>query len=340
MDSLEAKILQFEQSLSQTDHRSDLVPQSQAPSNGVLNPTSTQTPGPPLVLTPLPEESPNSLDSGGGVDAAPITDGMLMHNSTPPLPHELPHSSKSLSFGFALSLKAFTASPGGPPPDGRSPPFSDPRASTNRTSGSTNNGITASQPGSALTEEPGSDTILLRQYLNPTSFEYLPQRYVADLLLEKYFSRIYTIMPIVLETEVRREYDRQWGSDKHFSREVRAQLYAILAIGYQFLRQDDEISLPHQQDNIGHLCYSLARGFVLSHALSHVSIGTLQVTLLTLSYEQGMICATQSWLTFGLAVRAALGLGLHAKERQPQKMPAAEHELRNRLWWHCFLTDR
>lgn len=340
MDSLEAKILQFEQSLSQKNHRSDLVPQSQASSDGVLNPTSTQTPGPRLVLTPRPEESPNSLDGGDDVDAAPITDGMLMHNSTPPLPHELPHSSKSLSFGFALSLKAFTASPGGPIPDDRGLPTSNPRASRNRTSGSTKNAITECQPGSAIAEEPGSDTILLRQYLNPTSYEYLPQRYFADLLLEKYFSRIYTIMPIVLETEVRRGYDRQWGADKHFSRKVRAQLHAILAIGYQFLRQDDEISLPDQEDNIGHRCYSLARGFVLSHALSHVSIGTLQVILLTLSYEQGMICATQSWLTFGLAVRAALGLGLHAMDRQPQQMPATEHELRNRLWWHCFLTDR
>lgn len=314
------------------------MPQSQAASDEVLRASSTQTSSLPLVLNPGREESPNGLGGGGGVDAAPMTDGMVMHTPTPPLPHELPHTSTSLSFDFALSLKAFTASPGGPLPNGRSLPISD--APRNRTSGSIGNWITASQPGSVIAEEPGGDTALLRQYLNSTSFEYLPQRYVADLLLEKYFSRVYTIMPIVLETEVRREYEHQWGADKQFSREYRAQLHAIFALGYQFLRQDDDSCVPKQEDNIGHRCYSLARGFVLSHALSHVSIGTLQVTLLMLSYEQGMNCATQSWLTFGLAVRAALGLGLHAMNHQPQQMSATEYELRNRLWWHCFLTDR
>jgi len=316
------------------------VPQLQVASDEVLRAPSTQASALPLVLNPSREESLNGLGIGGGVDAAPMTDGMVMHNPSPPLSHELLQSSTSLSFDFALSLQAFTASPGDPRPNGRSLPVRDSRLTRNTTSGSIANWTTASQPGSVTAKEPGGDTALLRQYLNPSSFEYLPQRYVADLLLEKYLSRVYTIMPLVLETEVRREYEHQWGANKQLSRESRARLHAIFAIGCQFLRQDDETCVPKQEDNIEHRCYSLARGFVLSHALSHVSIGTLQVILLMLNYEQGMGCATQSWLTFGLAVRTALGLGLHAVAHQSRQMSVAEHELRNRLWWHCFLTDR
>lgn len=47
----------------------------------------------------------------------------------------------------------------------------------------------------------------------------------------------------------------------------------------------------------------------------------------------------QTWTTHGLAVKAALSIGLHAKDASKRFSPL-EQEIRKRTWFGCVVLDR
>ena len=47
----------------------------------------------------------------------------------------------------------------------------------------------------------------------------------------------------------------------------------------------------------------------------------------------------QTWTTHGLAVKAALSIGLHAKDAS-KKFSPLEQEIRKRTWFGCVVLDR
>lgn len=56
-------------------------------------------------------------------------------------------------------------------------------------------------------------------------------------------------------------------------------------------------------------------------------------------YLQGTQKSTQTWNIHGLAVKAAMQLGLHSAEAS-QKLPPIEREVSKRLWFGCVILDR
>jgi len=70
-----------------------------------------------------------------------------------------------------------------------------------------------------------------------------------------------------------------------------------------------------------------------------VNSGTVQYLLLTSQYLQGTQKSVQTWTTHGLAVKAALSIGLHSADAMA-KFPPIEQEMRKRTWFGCILLDR
>lgn len=56
-------------------------------------------------------------------------------------------------------------------------------------------------------------------------------------------------------------------------------------------------------------------------------------------YLQGTVKSVQTWAIHGLAVKAALSLGLHSTDAA-RRFPPIEREMRKRTWYGCVMLDR
>lgn len=65
----------------------------------------------------------------------------------------------------------------------------------------------------------------------------------------------------------------------------------------------------------------------------------VQYLLLSGQYLQGTQKALEAWTVQGLAVRAAMQLGLHSSESS-QFMSTLDREIRKRVWYGCVILDR
>jgi hypothetical protein len=282
--------------------------------------------------------APSTYD-GFNIDA-PITDGMVAYCHRQPTSEGDMSFDDSSTFNFAMNLKESTA--GSNTQD--SSKGGDLGISKGQQSRRSRASKGARYPGydTSIAKRTGEneDISALRLYLGPNAFVHLPQRYMADTLLETYFARAYPMMPFLIETNVRKQYEKLWSVDTPTTHAPRVLMYSIFAIGCQFRVQDENNVILADTMDLGNWCYKLSRGFVLANAFNNVSIGMLQIILLVVLYEQGINRANQCWLTVGWAIRMALGMGLHKKLPANSDLLPLERELRNRLWWGCFAFDR
>ncbi|KAJ9502334.1 hypothetical protein H2202_002399 [Exophiala xenobiotica] len=73
--------------------------------------------------------------------------------------------------------------------------------------------------------------------------------------------------------------------------------------------------------------------------MKSASLETVQCLLLMAQYRQGTQRSDQAWNLHGLAVRAALQLGLHSQAAAAD-CSLLEAEVRKRVWFACFVLDR
>jgi hypothetical protein len=87
---------------------------------------------------------------------------------------------------------------------------------------------------------------------------------------------------------------------------------------------------------------TLETGMFLVYCLNLLAWGLLlavQYLLLTSQYLQGTQKSLQTWTTHGLAVKAALSIGLHSGASS-NSSSLIEREMRKRTWYGCILLDR
>ena len=85
---------------------------------------------------------------------------------------------------------------------------------------------------------------------------------------------------------------------------------------------------------IGNCTFSKAK-----HRLSVDLRRVVQLLSLMETYLQGTQRSMQAWTFHGLAVKAALQLGLHSAEAS-KRLPLLEREMRKRTWYWCVINDR
>ncbi|OQV02399.1 Fungal specific transcription factor domain-containing protein [Cladophialophora immunda] len=169
----------------------------------------------------------------------------------------------------------------------------------------------------------------------------LPQRYVADRLVNAYFTYIDSILPFIHEPSFRAKYDRTWQplGDNSGPEDVQdlswlALLNLVFAFGSEYAD-----SSPR-----GAGCLSSSRFFkrsttiLFSQVFHSANLETIQTLLLTSHYLQGTNNLNKCWSVVGLCIRLAHGMGLHLDPSR-WHISHIEQEFRRRLWWGCYVVD-
>ncbi|KAF2801274.1 uncharacterized protein BDZ99DRAFT_456469 [Mytilinidion resinicola] len=94
-----------------------------------------------------------------------------------------------------------------------------------------------------------------------------------------------------------------------------------------------------QRAEMSDVYYQRALGLCDKHVWRGASIELVQYLLMMGQYLQGTQKSTQTWNIHGLAVKAALQLGLHSAEAS-KKLSPIEQETSKRLWYGCVILDR
>jgi hypothetical protein len=165
----------------------------------------------------------------------------------------------------------------------------------------------------------------------------LPERHLADNLVDGYFDRVHPLYPFVHEGSFRAEYERMWAhmSDNPLRPLWYALLNLIFALGCEFC---DAIPEETVMTTISPLV-ARSRHIIFSYGFSRSTLELVQVLLLMCHYLQGTLELNECWNLVGLMIRSAVSIGLHLNpDNLP--LPTVEKEVRKRVWWGCFTIDR
>lgn len=169
------------------------------------------------------------------------------------------------------------------------------------------------------------------------SYFALPERDLADSLLDVYFRRTHKLYPFIHEGDFRAEYESMWRKDS--GNDQRLPWFGVLNMVFAY-GCESCASIPTDQALAVAAPYvSRAKGIVLSHALKASTLETIQALLLICCYLQGTGELNECWNIAGLLTRTAQGLGLHVNPCAGKFLPI-ERELRKRAWAACLVLDR
>ncbi|PVH72195.1 hypothetical protein DL98DRAFT_611637 [Cadophora sp. DSE1049] len=165
----------------------------------------------------------------------------------------------------------------------------------------------------------------------------LPERQLADGLVDRYFNRAHPLYPFVHETTFRADYENAWTNMSVSS--VRPSWYALLniifALGCEF---NNEIPLEDVTNTVSRFV-AKSRCIILSHIYKKGNLEFVQALLLMCHYLQGTLRLNECWNLVGLMIRTAFSIGLQL-DPEDLPLPTVDREMRKRVWWGCFLIDR
>ncbi|OQV11205.1 Fungal specific transcription factor domain-containing protein [Cladophialophora immunda] len=179
-------------------------------------------------------------------------------------------------------------------------------------------------------DEGGQDTV----YSMRTQ---LPDRHLADNLVDVYFNRFHLIYPFLHESSFRAEYENMWADPEQAPRRSswHALLNAVFTLGYEFYNElassDVPAAVPPFSDR--------ARTIILAQVYKRGNLELMQGLLLLCHYLQGTLDLNECWNLVGLMIRTAFSIGLHLNP-DSLSVSSVEKEVRKRVWWGCFALDR
>ncbi len=168
----------------------------------------------------------------------------------------------------------------------------------------------------------------------------LPQRNIADRLVNAYFTYIDTILPFIQEPWFRAKYERTWlptacdssTKDTHDLSWL-ALLNLVFAFGCEYVNISRDQGLVS-----GARFFKRATTILFSQVFHSGNLETIQSLILTSHYLQSTNNLNKCWSIVGLCIRMAHGMGLHLDPSR-WKIGHVEQELRRRLWWGCNIVD-
>ncbi|RFU24358.1 hypothetical protein B7463_g11979, partial [Scytalidium lignicola] len=161
----------------------------------------------------------------------------------------------------------------------------------------------------------------------------LPQRSVADDLVDCFFTYVDILYPFLHEPSFRADYEQTWVSKGHQDHLWLAILNVIFALGIHFAYDLEDKSAASDR------LFSHAQKLVSFDHFADVNLRTLQFLLLSGLYFQSTSRPNQTWNTIGLAIRIATSIGVHL-DPQPEQYNPIQMELRRRCWYGCVVLDR
>lgn len=155
-----------------------------------------------------------------------------------------------------------------------------------------------------------------------------PNRQIADIMIDAYFKLYHLSYPIIHEPTFRAQFSEVIPRPHGDSWLVLA--YVVAAIGVW--------SLAKTPDNLDLQLFSQARSILSFNFLELGNLTLVQALTLTSNYQQKRDRPNSAYNYLGLAVRMAMGLGLH-KEFQGWNISPLNMEIRRRVWWSLCVFD-
>jgi len=167
----------------------------------------------------------------------------------------------------------------------------------------------------------------------------LPDRHLADTLVDAYFDRIHKLYPFVHEGSFRTEYELLWEQPSPIRFRARLSWFGVLNM--VFVHACEVCGDFPEEDVLAAATPFLERSrtIILTNVFKLSNVETVQSLLLMCYYLQSTLELTECWNLVGLMNRTAISLGLHM--RAPLvALPPVEREVRKRVWWGCVVMDR
>lgn len=155
-----------------------------------------------------------------------------------------------------------------------------------------------------------------------------PNRQIADIMIDAYFKLYHLSYPILHEPTFRAQFSEVIPRPHGDSWLVVA--YVVAAIGVW--------SSAKSSDNLDLQLFSQARSILSFNFLELGNLTLVQALTLTSNYQQKRDRPNSAYNYLGLAVRMAMGLGLH-KEFQGWNISPLNMEIRRRVWWSLCVFD-
>ncbi|KAH8660825.1 fungal-specific transcription factor domain-containing protein [Tricladium varicosporioides] len=179
-----------------------------------------------------------------------------------------------------------------------------------------------------------------------TTATMLPERQIADELMDSFREHIHSIFPVLHWPTLWRSYQQLWeprqtepgyGSTSGFNRAVfYSTLNIIFALGSQYyskLTPEEKIAQADQ-------FYQRSRTFMSLDTLDNPCLADVQMLLLVGIYLQSTRYANRCWTIIGIALRTAQGLGLYREPNNTSQESQLKREMRRRIWYNCFMLDK
>ncbi|KAH8597630.1 fungal-specific transcription factor domain-containing protein [Bisporella sp. PMI_857] len=187
------------------------------------------------------------------------------------------------------------------------------------------------------------------------NYPSLPQRDLADKLLENYWIKAHTLYPFLHKPSFNTAYENLWKSSNDIQQTTtdcdlglgtpsvsdsrstvfHCALNAIFALSCQLSGQE---ILQHGRESLSQTFFLRSKSLLHVDILDHGSIALVQTLLIITQFLQSSSSPGRCWNSLGLACRIAQGLGIHIEDRFIQREPC-EIELRRRVWYGCVTLD-
>lgn len=190
-------------------------------------------------------------------------------------------------------------------------------------------------PFHARTESTSQPPRIASSAANPT---VLPPDDELERLIQEYFQNTGTLFPYIHEASFMETY-RQVKQSGFIG--VRRTWLALLNIMLAMATRADASRPDTSRTSAdSELFFRRARELCGTQMLRGTTLETVQYLLLSTQYLQGTQRAVQTWTTHGLAVKAALSVGLHSQAASSHIEDPVECEMRKRTWYGCVVLDR
>ena len=180
--------------------------------------------------------------------------------------------------------------------------------------------------GRGVVDSPHSRTSA-REPPAEVSAPELPQREHADHLLHEYQNSFQLCLPVLHWSSFTRQYQEvyQHGTLQNTPLDWTAVFFAVLSCASLHTNQEE-----------GSKYHKVVKTLVDFWA-DDLSIEHVRCVFLTSIYLNEINSRSAGWTTLGYAIRIAQDIGLHRKMTYATPL---ELELRSRLWWCLYVSDR
>lgn len=170
--------------------------------------------------------------------------------------------------------------------------------------------------------------------MNP-SFQ-LPNRVQATLLVRRVDRFIGNNYHLMLRKSFFEQFDRAYNSQQTPDARWACHLFALLALGELY----SNCKTNPDDDRIPGMSWFIMAVRLLRDLYEVASLEQVQILILLSHYANALGRVKSSHVYCGIAMRLAIGLGLHRSQSGTSTMDPIHREHRRRIWWTLYLFDR